>query len=64
LFDTLSLHDALPISLARALAGLGTLDPQLLLVLASLCWGGAFCLLLVLITRVRARPRRPENPGL
>ena len=51
-------------TLARALAGLGVLDRQLLLLFASLCWSGAFALLLVLLIRVRARPRRPEAPGL
>ena len=50
-------------TVARALAGLDVLDPRPLLLLASLCWSGAFGLLLVLLMRVRARPRRPEGHG-
>ncbi len=40
---------------ARALAGLGMFDAQVLLLLAAACWGGAFALLLVLLARVPAR---------
>jgi len=42
---------------ARALAGLGVGDPIALLWLASLCWSGAFALLLVLLTRARTACR-------
>ncbi len=42
-------------ALARGLAGLGTFDPQLLLVIASAAWSSAFALVLVLL--VHHRPR-------
>ena len=48
---------------ARALAGLGIFDPQLLLLLASVCWSGAFGLLFILLMRVRRRPRRSDECG-
>ena len=41
-------------ALARALASLGVYDPLALLQRASLCWSGAFALLLILLVRVRA----------
>lgn len=42
-------------TLARVLAGLGTLDPQVLLLIAAAAWAGAFALLLVLLVRHRRR---------
>lgn len=41
-------------ALARALASLDVYDPLALLRLASLCWSGAFVLLLIRLVRVRA----------
>jgi hypothetical protein len=40
-------------ALARVLAGLGVFDPQVLLVIASMAWSGAFALLLVFLVRLR-----------
>jgi uncharacterized protein involved in response to NO len=40
-------------ALARVLAGLGVFDPQVLLVIASTAWSGAFALLLVFLVRLR-----------
>jgi uncharacterized protein involved in response to NO len=42
-------------ALARVLAGLGVFDPQVLFVIASMIWSGAFALLLVLLVRLRTR---------
>ena len=42
-------------TLARALAGLGVDDARALLWLASLCWSGAFALLLIRMVRIRAQ---------
>jgi uncharacterized protein involved in response to NO len=42
-------------ALTRALASLGVYDPLAPLQLASLCWSGAFALLLILLVRVRVR---------
>ncbi len=42
-------------ALARVLAGLGTFDPQMLLVIASTAWSSGFALLLILL--VQHRPR-------
>ena len=43
--------------LARVLAGLETLDPQTMLVIAAMLWSSAFALLLALLGHLR-RPRR------
>jgi uncharacterized protein involved in response to NO len=40
-------------ALARVLAGLGVLDPQVLFVMASMLWSSAFALLLALLVRLR-----------
>ena len=42
-------------TLARALAGLGVDDTRALFWLASLCWSGAFALLLIRMVRIRAQ---------
>ena len=49
-------------TLARVPAGFGVYDPRTLLLVASLCWSGAFALLLVLFARVRA-PVYPAQRG-
>jgi uncharacterized protein involved in response to NO len=50
-------------TLARVAAGLGVFEPRMLLVLASLCWSGAFALLLVLMLRLRVPRARPSAPA-
>ena len=42
-------------TVARALAGLGAYDPQVLLLVSAACWSGAFGLLLLLLVRIPAR---------
>jgi uncharacterized protein involved in response to NO len=41
-------------TLARVLAGLQLYDPRALLLVASLCWSGAFAVLLLLLVLLRA----------
>jgi uncharacterized protein involved in response to NO len=55
-------------ALARVLAGLRGLDPQELVVIASMLWSSAFALLLVLLVRLRCctgcpRSRSPGDAG-
>jgi uncharacterized protein involved in response to NO len=45
-------------TLLRVLAGLGAYDARSLLLIAALCWSGAFALLLARLASVRRRPRK------
>ena len=42
----------------RVLTGAGAIEPRTLLLVASLCWSGAFALLLVLLLRVDVRSQQ------
>lgn len=42
----------------RALTGAGAIEPRTMLLVASLCWSGAFALLLVLLLRVDAKSQQ------
>jgi uncharacterized protein involved in response to NO len=48
-------------ALTRVLAGLGVFDPQVLFVIASMIWSGAFALLLVFFARLRTRTPADMN---
>jgi uncharacterized protein involved in response to NO len=48
-------------ALARVLAGLGVIDPQVLFVIASMIWSSAFALLLVLFARLHTRTTAGVN---
>jgi hypothetical protein len=51
-------------ALARVLAGLGTFDPQVLFLMASMLWSSAFALLLALLVRLRLRRRAGVQEGV